>query len=95
MEDPYDSEVDWFKIFKIDVVKPWWEIPRGDLALQNELGSGAFGVVFQGFLKFREDGKESGMYCAVKMLKGSVIEARCIMVLKEGFIKESEENVYM
>ncbi|KAK3744279.1 hypothetical protein QZH41_020659, partial [Actinostola sp. cb2023] len=69
-KNPYDSDVNWFEIFKIDVTKQWWEIPRDDLTLENELGSGAFGVVMKGFLKKGEEGEEKrGMYCAVKMLK--------------------------
>ena len=66
--------MDWFDLLKINVIKNWWEIPRGDMKLEHVLGSGAFGVVKRGFLKKGEGKKEkTGMYCAVKMLKGMLI----------------------
>ena len=45
----------------------WKEIPYEKLTLMNELGSGAFGVVYKGELK-RENSDVTP--CAVKSLKG-------------------------
>lgn len=42
-------------------------IPRENLELGKELGSGQFGVVYKGFLK--EKGEDEDVTCAVKMLK--------------------------
>jgi hypothetical protein len=64
--------VDWFDVLKIEITKQWWEIPRDDLTIDEELGSGAFGVVMKGYLTKREEGKnENCIMCAVKMLKGN------------------------
>jgi hypothetical protein len=63
--------VDWFDVLKIKITKQWWEIPHDDLTIDEELGSGAFGVVMKGYLTTREEGKnENCITCAVKMLKG-------------------------
>ena len=45
----------------------WREIPYENLKLLNELGSGAFGVVYKGEI-IRDDGDVTS--CAVKALKG-------------------------
>ena len=45
----------------------WKEIPYEKITLMNELGSGAFGVVFKGELK-QDNGDVTP--CAVKTLKG-------------------------
>jgi hypothetical protein len=55
----------------IELPKRWREIPRDNLVLGKELGSGQFGVVFKGFLK--EKGQDEEVPCAVKMLKRKLV----------------------
>ena len=45
----------------------WEEIPYEKITLMNELGSGAFGVVYKGEL---EQDNDNVTPCAVKTLKG-------------------------
>ena len=56
--------------FKNDAYKPselnWEEIPYENLKLLNELGSGAFGIVYKGEL-LQDNGNVTA--CAVKALK--------------------------
>lgn len=47
----------------------WKEIPYENITLLNELGSGAFGVVYKGEI-IREKGDVTP--CAVKSLKGKI-----------------------
>ena len=69
-----DLAVNWFDVIKIKISKQWWEIPRDDLVLDEQLGSGAFGVVMKGYLTKREEGaNENRVTCAVKMLKGIAV----------------------
>ena len=49
----------------IEIHRKWWEIPRNDLELGKELGSGQFGQVLQGSLKT----EDKILSCAVKKLK--------------------------
>ncbi|XP_048579992.1 tyrosine-protein kinase Mer [Nematostella vectensis] len=59
MEDHYQSANDVLALLGLEgAVKEWWEIPRGDLTIDKELGSGAFGVVKKASLKIREKSTE-------------------------------------
>jgi hypothetical protein len=61
-----------FEALGIETIKDWWEIPRDDLKIEEQLGSGTFGVVMKSYLTKKEEGKEKTMLCAVKMLKGII-----------------------
>ena len=49
----------------------WTEIPHESINLMDEIGSGAFGVVYKGEIL---RGKGDVMPCAVKALKGNQTE---------------------
>ncbi|XP_048590637.1 fibroblast growth factor receptor 2 isoform X2 [Nematostella vectensis] len=54
IEDHYHSTNDVFALLGLEgVVKEWCEIPRDDLTIERQLGSGAFGVVKKASLKIR------------------------------------------
>ena len=50
----------------------WEEVPRGSVKLLDEIGAGAFGVVYKAQLK-KDDGQT--IFCAVKTLKGERIKS--------------------
>lgn len=64
----------------------WKEIPYENITLLNELGSGAFGVVYKGEI-IREKGDVTP--CAVKSLKGKIAMFTVFLQLNMTFSHNS------
>ncbi|XP_031554403.1 vascular endothelial growth factor receptor 1-like [Actinia tenebrosa] len=62
-----------FEALGIEITKAWWEIPRDDLSIEEEIGSGSFGVVMRAYLNTGNEKNEKTL-CAVKMLKDNPTE---------------------
>ena len=67
--DMYSSNYGLF-IFSDPLIRTsQWEIPRGNLAMERIIGSGAFGVVSKAYVRYLPD-KEEWTTVAVKSLPG-------------------------
>lgn len=69
-------------------IQDHWEIPREDIELVSELGSGSFGKVYEGILK------SSNTACAVKTVSDNATEYDTFVFLSEAAVMKSVSGAY-